>query len=206
MKVLAINGSYRKGKTIDTLIDKAIQGVKLVDSSIELEKIYLKDKNIQYCTNCMTCYDNNPDKPYARCVIQDDMQEIYPKMIEADGYILGSPINCGTETAVMKAFLERIVWVLSKPGNKPLKGCPKPRTNKKKAAMFIVSSGIVPPALRWFCDDASRHFNSTLKACFDTKIVSNIYAGAVRNRGVSCYFDKAVNGGTKLAKELLRSA
>ena len=200
MKILTINGSYRKGKTIDTLIDKAIEGIKQVDSSAEVEKIYLKDKNVKYCTNCMTCHDDNPDKPYARCVIQDDMQEIYPKMVEADAYIFGSPVNCGTETAVMKTFLERIVWVFSKPGNKPLKGCPNPRTNKKKVAMFIISSGIIPPALRWFCDDASRHFDSTLKACFETKIVSSMYAGAIRNRSVSYYFDKAVAGGAKLAR------
>ena len=50
LKVLAICGSYRKGKTIDTLIDKAIDGMKDVDSSIEIEKICLIKKNIKYCT------------------------------------------------------------------------------------------------------------------------------------------------------------
>ena len=40
-KIIAIIGSYRKGKTIDTLIDKAIEGIKGDDSSIEVEKIQL---------------------------------------------------------------------------------------------------------------------------------------------------------------------
>ena len=47
MKVIAINGSYRKGRTIDTLIDKAIEGIKQVCPSAEVEKIHLIDRNIK---------------------------------------------------------------------------------------------------------------------------------------------------------------
>lgn len=156
MKILAINGSYRKGKTIDTLIDKATEGIKRVNPSIDVEKLYLADRNIRYCTNCMTCRNDAPSKPFARCVINDDMQDIYRKMNDADGYIIGTPVNCGTVTAALKTFIERSVWVFSKPGTKPIRGCPTPRTDRKKAAVFIISSGIIPPLLRWFCDDASK--------------------------------------------------
>lgn len=206
MNILVINGSYRKGKTIDTLINKAIEGIKQVNSSIEVEKIYLIDKNIRYCTNCMTCRNDDPKKPIARCVIQDDMQEIYQKMDIADGYIFGTPVNCGTVTAVLKTFIERTVWIFSKPGTKPIKGCPNPRTNKKKTAMFIISSGIVPPFLRRFCDDASKLIKDMLECSFNTKIVANIYAGAVEKRGIPYYFDQVHKGGRKLAQNLMHKS
>jgi len=41
MKLLAIVGSYRKGKTIDSLIDSAIEGAKANNDTVEKEKIYL---------------------------------------------------------------------------------------------------------------------------------------------------------------------
>ena len=202
MKILAINGSYRKGRTIDTLIDKAIEGIRQVSPSIEIEKIYLSDKDIKYCTNCMACRNDDPQKPIARCVIQDDMQEIYQKMNQADGYIFGTPVNCGTVTAVLKTFIERSCWVFAKPGNKPIKGCPNPRTNQKKLAMFIISSGIVPPLLRRFCDDATKLLKDYLECSFSTKIVANIYAGAVEKRDISYYFKQVNKGGERLAKSL----
>lgn len=67
-KILAIVGSYRKGKTIDTLIDRAIQGVESIDG-VQVEKIYLIEKNIKYCTNCMVCKKDDAEKSIARCKI-----------------------------------------------------------------------------------------------------------------------------------------
>ena len=49
MKLAAIMGSYRKGKTIDTLLDRAIEGVKNADPEAEIEKIILIDRDIEYC-------------------------------------------------------------------------------------------------------------------------------------------------------------
>ncbi len=150
----------------------------------------------------MACRKDDTLKCFTGCVIDDDVQEIYPKMNDADGFIFGTPVNCGTETAILKTFVERSIWVFSKAGNKPINGCPMPRTKKKKAAMFIISSGIVPPALRWFCDDASKLLKDYIKCCFDTKIVASVYAGAVEKRSLENYFNKVQNGGEKLAEAL----
>ena len=112
MKVVAVMGSYRKGKTIDTLMDKAIEGVKSVTAEAEFQKIMLIDRHIEYCRNCGVCRNDDPIKPIARCTIDDDMQEILPIMDEADAYIFGSPIFEGTVNAVTKTFLERICWTM----------------------------------------------------------------------------------------------
>ena len=49
MKILAVMGSYRKGKTIDTLIDKVIEGSKANNDTVEVEKISLIEQNIEFC-------------------------------------------------------------------------------------------------------------------------------------------------------------
>jgi NAD(P)H-dependent FMN reductase len=198
MKIVAISGSYRKGRTIDTLIDKALEGVRAMDSKAEIEKIHLIDRNIKFCTNCHACYNDDPSKPYAHCVIKDDMQEIYPLLDAADGYVLGTPVNMGHVTALMKAFLERICWVFARPGRFPIKGCPEPRSARKRRVIIIVSSGVVPPLLRRWCDAATPLLSETCRDCFNASIMGTLYAGAVRKWGIQGYFKKAYRLGEYL--------
>jgi multimeric flavodoxin WrbA len=43
-----------------------------------------------------------------RCVIDDDMQPLYPQLLEAHAVIVGSPVYFGSVSALCKAFLERV--------------------------------------------------------------------------------------------------
>ena len=199
MNILAIMGSYRKGKTIDTLVDKAIEGAKANNtSSIQVDKLYLIDKNIEYCKNCMVCRKDDKDKNIANCVISDDMEVIYPMIEEADGFIFGTPVNMGAVTAVMKTFLERTCWVFAKPGERPVRGCPTPRTTRKKKAIIIVSSGLIRPLFRRWCDDATPLIKSHCDCILNAKVLGSLYAGAVEKRGMDVYLDKAYKLGKKL--------
>jgi multimeric flavodoxin WrbA len=192
MKILAVMGSYRKGRTIDALVDRAIEGA--TDSSpgsVEVEKLCLVDKRIEYCRNCMVCRNDDPGKARARCVIADDMTTIYPAIEEADGFIFGTPVNMGAVTAVMKTFLERTCWVFAKPGRRPIQGCPTPRATRQRRAIIIVSSGLVPPLMRRWCDDATSLIRSHCTDIIGAKVVGSLYAGAVEGRGVGVYLDRA---------------
>ena len=200
MKVVAIMGSYRKGKTIDTLMDRAIDGVKDGCSEAEVEKIYLIDRDIQYCKNCMVCRKDDPAKAIARCPIDDDMQQIYPLLDEADAYILGTPVNMGSVTALMKTFLERVCWTLARPGRRPVKGCPEPRSKKPKKAIVLVSSGLIIPLLRRWCDDATPLIKSVCQCSLNARLVGRLYAGAVEKRGGEYYANKAYKLGRKLTQ------
>jgi len=200
MKIVAIMGSYRKGKTIDTLMDKAIEGVKDGNSAARVEKISLIDKDIQYCKNCMACRKDDPAKAIAKCPIEDDMQQIYPLLDEADAYIFGTPVNMGAVTALMKTFLERICWTFARPGRWPVKGCPKPRNKRSKKAIALVSSGIIIPLLRRWCDDATPLIKSVCQSSLNARLVGSLYAGAVEKRGVEHYLDRAYKLGRKLVQ------
>ena len=198
MNILAFIDSYRKGRTIDTLVDKAIEGAASQEARVE--KVHLIDKDIRYCKNCMTCREDDPARELGRCPIKDDMQELYPRIHEADGYIFATPVNMGAVTAVMKTFLERCCWTFAKPGRQLLlTGCPVPRTKRKKRAVVIVSSGIVPPWLRWWCDDATKLIKSVSTCSLNAKVVGHLYAGAVETRGVDRYLERAYRLGKRLA-------
>ena len=206
MKILAIMGSYRKGKTIDTLIDKAIEGAK-ASGDVEVEKISLIDLNIKFCMGCMTCFKDDPSKEIAKCVIRDDMDTLNPKILEADGYIFGTPVLMAHETAIMKQFLERICWIFAKPALKRRKmvipkQCPEPRSNIEKKAIIITSSGIIKSRWKKFCDDATPLIKETIGDSLNAKVVGTMYAGAVMKYGAEKYYDQAYELGKSLASQL----
>ena len=200
MNLLAIVGSPRKGKATDTLVDRAIEGVISESPKCNVKKLHLIDHNIEYCKNCLACRDSKTKDPVADCTIRDDMDYIRDDVLKSDSLILGTPVRMGYATAIMMAFLERICWTFAKPEQKFLtvSGCPRPRSNKKRKAIIIITSGIVPPTYRRFCDDATPLIKRTIKDSLNASTVGDLYAGAVERKGVDYYLDKALNLGRKL--------
>ncbi|CAD7840690.1 MAG: hypothetical protein [Olavius algarvensis Delta 4 endosymbiont] len=200
MNVLAIVGSPRKGKATDTLVDKAIEGIWTKRPASKVKKLHLVERDINYCRNCLTCRDSQTDAPVARCIIRDDMDDINNDILDADALIFGTPVHMGYATAVMMTFLERICWTFAKPEKQVLtiKGCPGPRSDKARKAIIIVTSGIVPPHLRIFCDWATGQIRGVVKDSLNAKVVGDLYAGDIERRGVEHYFEKAGKLGQRL--------
>ena len=98
--VLIVSASPRKGGNSDLLCDQFIQGV--LESKNQVEKIFLKDKDINYCTGCGACYEKE-----ANCSQTDDMGEILEKMIGADVIVLATPVYFYTMNAQMKTMIDR---------------------------------------------------------------------------------------------------
>lgn len=99
IKVLGIVGSKRKDGNTSMLVQRVIQTVK--EEGIETEVIFLGDYSIADCTGCEGCKDTY------ECVVEDDMQKIYPSLIGADAIILGSPTYFYNVSADVKAFIDR---------------------------------------------------------------------------------------------------
>lgn len=99
MKVLAINGSHRKGNT-ETILKKILDGASSKGSKIEL--INLMDKNIYACKACSGCEENGT------CNILDDFPRIFEKMLHADILVLGSPNYFNNVSALTKNFIDRM--------------------------------------------------------------------------------------------------
>ncbi len=201
VNVLAVVGSPRKGKATDKLVDKAIEGVKFKNPDCEVRKIHLTDYDINYCQNCLVCRDTVTDQPMARCTIRDDMDQIDEYLLKSDALIMGTPVHSSFVTAPMATFLERITWVFAKPEGKVLniiKGCPQPRSDKKRKLAIIVVSGSVPPMYRRLCDNATNHIKEVLQYSLNTQKVGALYAGDVEHRGVDSYLEQAFKLGKKL--------
>ncbi len=84
MKILGINSSARKDGNTAILMEKAFEA--LHKEGIETEMIQLSGKIIEPCKACFACDGQR------NCVHKkDQFQDIFEKMTQADGIILGSP-------------------------------------------------------------------------------------------------------------------
>ena len=100
MKVIAINGSHRKGKNTAALLQIVLD--ELSKNNIENELIELMDLNLKRCAACNKCLRRT------QCSIQDDdMVKLTPKLLAADGIILGSPVYWANVSTAMKNFMDR---------------------------------------------------------------------------------------------------
>jgi multimeric flavodoxin WrbA len=99
MKVLGLFGSPRRDGNTDLLLEETLKGVQ--SEGAEVERLHLADFNITPCRECLKCFDDG------KCIILDDMQKIYPKLLEADIIILASPIFFYGVTAWAKALIDR---------------------------------------------------------------------------------------------------
>tara|TARA_Y100000310_G_scaffold345724_1_gene468837 strand:+ start:38 stop:568 length:531 start_codon:yes stop_codon:yes gene_type:complete len=108
MKLLAICGSPRKGNT-EFMLNKVLEGAGDVDKEIVL----LKDLDIGHCTGCDICFGTG--KP---CPIDDDMKELYKKLVEAEIIVFGSPNYFKNVSGLMKNFIDRTNALCDPPGLK----------------------------------------------------------------------------------------
>jgi multimeric flavodoxin WrbA len=111
MKLSAFLGSPRVGGNTDALSARLIDGAR--SSGIEAESIAIRDLEIQPCTGCGRCW--NKGKP---CVFSDDMTGAYARISGADVLLFATPVYWYGPTAIMKAFIDRLV-VFNRPQGKP---------------------------------------------------------------------------------------
>jgi len=99
MKVLGIVCSPRKGGNTEILVQEALAGAQTRGAETELLTIW--DKDIRPCDGCLSC------EKTGECHIKDDVQEIYPKLIAADGIVWGTPVYFWSATAQAKMLIDR---------------------------------------------------------------------------------------------------
>jgi multimeric flavodoxin WrbA len=100
MKVLGIVCSPRKGGNTEILVREALKGASASGATTRL--VTVSGKDIRPCNGCRSCVDTG------KCQIQDDMQEIYPRIIEANGIIWGTPIYFHGASAQAKIQIDRL--------------------------------------------------------------------------------------------------
>lgn len=102
MKVVAFNGSARKGGNTSQLLSRVLDELTML--GIETELVELAGTSLPGCIACYRCFKQKN----CRCVVENDIvNDCLSKMMEADGILLGSPTYFADVSATMKALIER---------------------------------------------------------------------------------------------------
>ncbi len=101
MKILAISCSPNKNGNNVTLLNRALEGARQDGAEVELYSVAGKD--IRPCDGCHSCNKTG------RCHIKDDIQELYDKMVAADGIIYGVPIYYYGMASQAKIIIDRSI-------------------------------------------------------------------------------------------------
>lgn len=177
MNILVINGSARAEGTTTALARSFMEGAQSRDAAADM--IMLRDKNIGYCTNCLTCYAYEGEG-VAPCSLKDDMDAVIAAMVQADGICFASPVHCGFVTALMTNFMDRLAWRAMRPAP-PLGNCfnlESRVSDKVRALGSIATAGGMPLSLRRLCDEGTRWLKSNAPLELHGQWIGDMYAAA----------------------------
>jgi len=186
INILTIYGSPRRNQNSDTLAEKFLEGIQGEDCIVN--RIYASKQHIKSCIACDGCYKDG------KCVLKDDMQDIYKLIDAADIIIVSSPIYFYTVTAQLKALIDRCqaIWSSKYIAKTDI------ISKKKRLGFFICTGGASeeyyhPHCLLDVMDIFFKCINTEFRGHLTALNVDSVH---VKNR--SDILDKAFHEGKKI--------
>lgn len=97
--ILAISGSPRRGGNSERLLSAFCEGAE--KAGRRTEHVRLNDFCLRPCQACDGCATTG------ECILQDDMRQLYPKVLRCRGLVVATPVYFGTLSAQLKTFVDR---------------------------------------------------------------------------------------------------
>ncbi|MDD4567988.1 MAG: flavodoxin family protein, partial [Methanoculleus chikugoensis] len=140
MKVLGISGSPRARGNTARLLAEVLRGVS--DAGGEASAVSLSEYVIAGCVGCERC---RRDQTCTR--FNDGMTLLYPRIVDADALVLGSPVYHYNVTSQMKAFIDRLYAFYDFTDERPRGYSSRLAGRERKAVVFAVGEQADPADL-----------------------------------------------------------
>lgn len=162
--ILAVSSSPRRNGNSELLLQSFSRGAE--KEGWGTITIRINDLRIRPCQACDRCATTG------ECVLQDDMQDVYPQVVSAGAMVLATPVYFGTLSAQLKMFIDRFqCWWQAKYTLKR----PPVKLETKKPGFFICAGALKN---KTYCE----HALSAVQVYFH--IVNFHYSGCLCCRGV----------------------
>jgi multimeric flavodoxin WrbA len=190
MKITAIYGSPRKKGNTDLLLDAFLKEFENPDHVIN--RFFLRKMSISPCIECEKCYTTG------RCVLDDDMNALYPLFKNSDIVVLSSPVFFYGLNALAKAMVDRSQCCWSQ---KYLLNQKQSDSGTKPKGVFLTVGGAkgkrnfegIMLTVRYFFD------------ALDIEFTNQLLVKEIDQKGAIMNHPTALEDARNLAKELLRS-
>jgi len=135
MRVLALNGSptSERGATFGVL-SLFLKGME--NAGAEVDLVHVSKLKVGPCRGCFTCWTKTPGE----CIQRDDMDDLLPKMDNADITVFATPVFVDGMTGQLKTVIDRSIPLDS--GKVVLKDdhCRHPRRSGKEGGKVVLVS------------------------------------------------------------------
>ena len=105
MKVILINGSPNAKGCTYTALEEVSKTLK--SEGIETEIIHVGHKDIRGCIGCRQC------KTKGKCVFNDIVHDMAPKLKQCDGIVIGSPVYFASANGTLVSFIDRLFYSMT---------------------------------------------------------------------------------------------
>ncbi|MBN1346514.1 MAG: flavodoxin family protein [Phycisphaerae bacterium] len=113
-RILGVVGSPRQQGNTHVLVAKVLEGA--AEAGAQTDTLLLGETEIRECDGCHACWRDKP------CTKDDDMNDVYPRIVAADAVVFGTPVYWYAPTALMKAFIDRFVYFNCPDNHKKIAG------------------------------------------------------------------------------------
>jgi multimeric flavodoxin WrbA len=168
--VLGIAASPRRGGNSDLLLEQALEGA--AQAGAKVERIIAARLKIGPCIACDGCWEAG------RCVVQDEYQMVYPRLLAAERIVLASPIYFMAISAQGKLLIDRCqcLWARKYVLHQPLS--PTPSGEPRRGALITTAGHHVKMGFRCAAT-TMRYFMDVL----DAEFARELHAGDVEEKG-----------------------
>lgn len=148
MKILGFIASPHHDGNTAWVVNTILGGAK--ERGADTRSVCSGDLDIGPCQGCLCCHDEGS----SGCVIDDDMQDLYGELEQADVLVLGSPVYMGQMSAQAKIFTDRLFAQIS-PRFSPHY---KERVTRKKLLLVFTQGNPDPGMFREYFDYTKKMF------------------------------------------------
>lgn len=160
-KILIINGSPRISKNCSKIIENITK--KLDENQLNYKILNIYKMNIDYCTACGYC------EKTGKCIIKDDMTNLYEEFDKSIGTIVVSPMFFQSISTKVKTLVDRTQVFYS---SKYILKQPSIDVKKERRGMFIAVGG-QPEYKNQFL--GGQLVMDLFFKCINTKLITNVY-------------------------------
>jgi multimeric flavodoxin WrbA len=196
-KILAISGSPRKNGNTDYLLDCFLKSAK--DKKIDFKVLYLRDLDINPCTGCEKCRKDGICTNFS-----DDMQNIYPLIVESAGLIIGSPTHNYNVPALIKSFIDRLYCFYDFTDDRPRRYSSKLANQNRQVIIFGIGEQETMEEFGFTLEAIEMPLNALgYNTMFKLPVLGVFDRGAVKNK--KDMVSKAEKAGLEMAKYIENS-
>lgn len=183
-RVLGVIGSPRRNGNTHILVSRFLDGA--LSEGADVDSVFLGDLQIKECDGCHACWQGK------HCSKNDDMLGLYPRLIDSDIWVFGTPVYWYGPTALMKCFIDRLTFF----------NCPENRSKiRGKSAVIIVPFEDESPETARLVIE---FFEKSL-AYLEIKLTGKIIVPAVGDKGAVSKKPQRLTESYKLGQQILHS-